>query len=74
MAFAALRATPAGAGRSAAVRRRPSPARAFGDSIGVNTHIGWYDTAGYGDFDPIESRLRELGVRYVRDGLCPTCE
>ncbi len=49
-------------------------ARDFGDSIGVNTHIGWYDTPGYQNFDPIKARLRELGVRYVRDGLCPTCE
>jgi hypothetical protein len=38
----------------------------------VNAHLSWIDTA-YGDFDVLESRLRELGVRYVRDGLCPTC-
>jgi hypothetical protein len=48
-------------------------ARAFGDSIGVNTHIGWSDTPGYADYNAVEARLRELGVRYVRDGLCPTC-
>jgi hypothetical protein len=34
--------------------------------------LSWIDTA-YGDFDTVESRLRELGVRYVRDGLCPSC-
>lgn len=48
-------------------------ARAFGDSIGVNGYFAWIDTS-YGDFNTIASRLRELGVRHVRDGLCPTCE
>jgi hypothetical protein len=47
-------------------------ARAFGDSIGVNVHLLFEDTA-YGRFDVVRSRLRELGVRYVRDGLCATC-
>ncbi|MBA3262230.1 MAG: hypothetical protein H0T69_07150 [Thermoleophilaceae bacterium] len=49
-------------------------ARAFGDSVGVNTHIGWSDTPAYANFDAVQMRLHELGVRYVRDGLCPTCE
>lgn len=48
-------------------------ARAFGDSVGVNAYFSWNDTA-YGDFATIQARLQELGVRYVRDGLCPTCE
>src|SRR3954454_24156487 len=48
-------------------------ARSFGDSVGVNTHIGWSDTPGYANFDAVLARLRELGVRYVRDGICPTC-
>jgi hypothetical protein len=47
-------------------------ARAFGDSVGVNAFLSWNDTA-YGKYSTVESRLRELGVRYVRDGLCPTC-
>ncbi len=47
-------------------------ARAFGDSVGVNVHLLHQDTS-YGRFDVIRSRLRELGVRYVRDGLCATC-
>jgi hypothetical protein len=50
------------------------PARTFGDSIGVNTHIGWSDTPAYSNFNAVLARMRELGVRYVRDGLCPTCE
>lgn len=48
-------------------------ARAFGDSVGVNVHLMWGGSA-YDRFDAIVARLRELGVRYVRDGLCPTCE
>jgi hypothetical protein len=48
-------------------------ARAFGDSVGVNTKLMWGGSA-YDRFDVILARLRELGVRYVRDGLCPTCE
>jgi hypothetical protein len=48
-------------------------ARSFGDSVGVNTHIGWEDTPAYANFDAVLARLRELGVRYVRDGICPTC-
>ena len=47
-------------------------ARAFGDSVGVNVHLLFEDTS-YGRFDVVRSRLRELGVRYVRDGLCATC-
>jgi hypothetical protein len=48
------------------------PARALGDSVGVNLFLAWIDTA-YGDFPTVRSRLHELGVRYIRDGLCPTC-
>ncbi len=46
--------------------------RALGDSVGVNLFLAWIDTA-YGDFPTVRSRLHELGVRYIRDGLCPTC-
>jgi hypothetical protein len=48
-------------------------ARAFGDSIGVNVRLTWLDSS-YGDFGTLSARLRELGVRHVSDGLCPTCE
>jgi hypothetical protein len=47
--------------------------RAFGDSAGVNVRLTYLDT-GYGDFDTLRARLKELGVRYVSDSLCPTCE
>jgi hypothetical protein len=48
-------------------------ARAFGDSMGVDVRLT-YLTSSYKDFNTIEARLKELGVRYVGDGFCPTCE
>jgi hypothetical protein len=33
-----------------------------------------YIDTSYGDFNTIHARLRELGVRYVNDSICPTCE
>jgi hypothetical protein len=44
------------------------PADAFVEFVGVNTHLGYYDTA-YRDYEGIvKPRLRELGVRHIRDG------
>lgn len=48
-------------------------ARAFGDSVGVNIRLTHIDTS-YGDFDTLKARLRELGVRYISDSVCPDCE
>jgi hypothetical protein len=48
-------------------------ARAFGDSVGVNVRLH-LSNSSYGDFETVRARLLELGVRYVGDGLCPTCE
>jgi hypothetical protein len=45
---------------------------AFVNSIGVNTHVIYDDTA-YGNFPLVRDRLKELGVRNVRDGLCGSC-
>ena len=50
---------------------RPAPitqssATAFFDSIGVNTHLEYSDTA-YGDLHRVESALRYLGLKHVRD-------
>ncbi|MGA7937522.1 MAG: PA14 domain-containing protein [Kovacikia sp.] len=42
-------------------------AYSFVDSIGVNTHLRYYDTA-YGNFSLIAQRLRELGIHHIRDG------
>ncbi len=42
-------------------------ASAFVDSIGINTHLRYYDTA-YGDYSLIKQRLQELGIHHIRDG------
>ena len=53
---------------------RPSPvpldARAFVDTIGINTHLFYVDTS-YGNYAMVKRRLLELGIRHVRDGLDP---
>ena len=46
----------------------PRSAAAFYDSVGVSTHIVYYDTA-YSDWPRIVARLQELGVRHIRDGI-----
>lgn len=44
-------------------------ADAFVDSIGINTHLHYTDTA-YGNFSGvIKPRLAELGIRHIRDGI-----
>ncbi len=54
------------AARGAATQARP--ADAVVESIGVNTHLGYTDTP-YNDFATVEQRLRELGIRYIREGV-----
>jgi hypothetical protein len=44
------------------------PAGAFLDSIGVVVHFNYVDTA-YGRRDDVVARLRELGVRHIRDAM-----
>jgi hypothetical protein len=46
----------------------PKPASSFHDSVGVVTHIVYFDTA-YGDWPRVVARLQELGVRHLRDGV-----
>jgi hypothetical protein len=54
---------------------RPEKAQSadkFVDSIGVNTHLRYLDTT-YKDFNNIiKPKLKELGIRHIRDGLIPT--
>jgi hypothetical protein len=45
-----------------------APARRFLDSIGVVMHLNYVDTA-YGRQPEVLDRLRELGVRHIREGL-----
>jgi hypothetical protein len=47
---------------------KPKSAGAFRDSVGVVTHVVYYDTA-YGNWPRVVARLDELGVRHLRDGL-----
>jgi hypothetical protein len=53
-------------------QKQIEPARsadAFVDSIGVNVHLTYTDTA-YGKYDSIiRPKLQELGVRHIRDGF-----
>ncbi len=54
---------------SLAAAEQAKPADAFIDTIGVNTHLNYYNTV-YGDFSGvIKPRLRELGLRHIRDGI-----
>jgi hypothetical protein len=47
---------------------KPKSASAFRDSVGVVTHIVYYDTA-YGNWNRVVARLDELGVRHLREGV-----
>ncbi|XGV94847.1 MAG: PA14 domain-containing protein [Leptolyngbya sp. BL-A-14] len=42
-------------------------ASAFVDSIGVNTHIRYYDTT-YGNYALVKQSLLDLGIHHIRDG------
>jgi hypothetical protein len=46
------------------------PAGQFGDSVGVNVHMSYWHWA-YGDRDATLARLKQIGIRHVRDGLNP---
>src|SRR3954462_2225113 len=46
----------------------PKSAPAFRDSVGVVTHIVYFDTP-YGDWNRVVARLDELGVRHLREGV-----
>ena len=49
-------------------RQMPRRAYDFVNSIGVNTHFGYYDTQ-YGLYEEVlRPRLLELGVKHIRDG------
>ncbi len=67
VALAALAATaPAAVPASAAT---PRDARAFVDTIGVNTHLHYGGTVYDTGYPMLKQRLKELGIRHVRDGL-----
>jgi hypothetical protein len=47
----------------------PRSADSFVDAIGVNTHIGYGDTAYVSAWSQIQSLLIASGIRHVRDGV-----
>ena len=51
-----------------ALPRAELPAEAFADSMGVVIHLNYVDTA-YGRLAEVIARLRELGVRHVREAM-----
>lgn len=66
---AARSSVPGGEGHALPGARARSAA-AFGDSFGVNVHLFYNDTP-YRDAAAIASRLGELHIRHIRDGLAP---
>lgn len=56
----------------AAIAQQTVGADRFVDSAGVNIHLHYDDTVYRNQFPLIRSRLIELGVRHVRDGLIDT--
>jgi hypothetical protein len=56
---------------SVASAAKPRDARAFVDTIGVNVHLYYGGTVYDTRYPMVKQRLRELGIRHVRDGLDP---
>jgi hypothetical protein len=67
LALAALAALVPASANAASVPAQP--ADSFVDSIGVNTHTYYNDTKYHSEFGTVTQRLRELGVRHVRENL-----
>ena len=41
----------------------------FLQTVGVNTHLAWQDTAGYANASVVEKSIAYLGATHVRDGI-----
>jgi hypothetical protein len=50
----------------------PGSATAFADSVGVNVHLSYFDTA-YNDFTTLKQKLLDSGIRRIRDSACAGC-
>ena len=59
----------AGAVSARGEQHQASRAADFTDSVGVNTHFSYTDTAYYQKPDEIIRAIEKLGVHHVRDGL-----
>jgi hypothetical protein len=57
---------------ASAAPQMPRRATSFLDSVAVNVHMSYFDTA-YRHWRRVRAKLLELGVRHVRDGACPGC-
>jgi hypothetical protein len=70
--LATLALWPPAAGARAMPLQPAKSTKAFADSVGVNVHLTYLDTA-YGDYASLKPRLLALGARWIRDGLCAGC-
>lgn len=52
----------------ALVQEAPRSAYDFVNSIGVNTHLNYFDRL-YGNFPLVERELKSIGIRHLRDGV-----
>lgn len=52
----------------AQISETPSSAFDFVNSIGINTHLNYFDRS-YGNFPFVERELKTLGVHHLRDGV-----
>jgi hypothetical protein len=62
---------PSGIGSLESNGNGPEQARSaydFVNSIGVNTHLNYFDRT-YGNFDLVKLSLRSIGIRHLRDGI-----
>src|SRR5450432_2221403 len=57
---------------TAAHAEQPIQSDAFVDSAGINIHLHYTDTLYYSNFPLIESSLKTLGIRHVRDSIIDT--
>jgi hypothetical protein len=62
------RERPNGAMKSAFINESAQSAFDFVNSIGVNTHLNYFDT-GYGNFPFVERELKSIGILHLRDGV-----
>jgi hypothetical protein len=53
-------------------RQHAVAAQGFADSVGVNVHVNYMDTA-YRNIGAVQRALAQLGVHHVRDGACAGC-
>jgi hypothetical protein len=58
----------AGTANRASFFETAGSARDFVNSIGINVHLNYFDTA-YGDFPFVLRELKSIGIRHVRDGV-----